>query len=292
MGMTQLRMSIGICAAETYCRLERGKRMPHPKEREAILERLKVGWGYFRGDLETTDYMAFEYLHQFKDASRRCEWKKAEELMGEIRKRLDMESVNNRQYVGMMENWIAYVTGRIGAEEFYRRDKELLELSVKRKDLEKTELYYFSYIEILLHTHLANVLAILGKDREGIRLLKRMLEKMEKSEVGFEYWWESIKLSIFNLANMLSDVGEYGESLKYMGDFIDLCFKLSDGKFLGIGIGERVLDLDKLGGTDKATCDRLLIQVFYLTDFYDQEEDHKLVQEYYETHYDANRKWY
>lgn len=110
--------------------------------------------------------------------------------------------------------------------------------------------------------------------------------------MGFEYWWESIKLSIFNLANMLSDMGEYEESLKYMENFIGMCFKLSDGKFLGNGIGEQALDLDKLGETDKATCGRLLIQAFYLTDFYDLDTNHKLVQEYYERHYDANRKWY
>ena len=292
MGMTQVQMSMGICAVETYCRLERGKQMPHLKEGEAILERLKIGWGYFRGDLETTDYQAFEYLHQFKDASRREEWQKARILIEEIRKRLDMESVNNRQYIGMMENWIAYATGRIDAEAFYQKDKALLELSVREKNLEKTELYYFSCIEIILHTHLANILVILGKDREGIALLKRMLEKMGKSQVGFEYWWESIKLSIFNLANMLSDMGEYEESLKYMENFIGMCFKLSDGKFLGNGIGEQALDLDKLGETDKATCGRLLIQAFYLTDFYDLDTNHKLVQEYYERHYDANRKWY
>ena len=292
MGMTQVQMSMGICAVETYCRLERGKQMPHLKEGEAILERLKIGWGYFRGDLETTDYQAFEYLHQFKDASRREEWQKAGELIEEIRKRVDMESVNNRQFVGLMENQVAFATGRIDAEVFYQRDKALLELSVKEKNLKRTKFYYFSYVEIILHTHLANVLVIMGKDWEGIELLKRMLEKMEGSQVGFEYWWESIKLSIFNLANMLSDMGEYGESLKYMENFIDLCFRLSDGKFLGYGIGERALDLDKLEKTDKATCGRLLIQVFYLTDFYDLQVNHKMIQGYYEKYYDADKQWY
>lgn len=292
MGMTQLQMSMDICAVETYCRLERGARMPHLKEGEAILERLNVGWGYFRGDLETTDYEAFEYLHQFKDVSRKEEWQKAGELLGEIRKRVDMESVNNRQFVGLMENQIAYATGMIDEEAFYQKDKVLLELSVKEKNLERTELYYFSYVEIILYTHLANILAISGKYWEGIKLLKRMLEKMEGSQVGFEYWWEGIKLSIFNLANMLSDMGEFRESLKYMENFIDLCFRLSDGKFLCYGIGERALDLDKMGETDKAACGRLLIQVFYLTDFYDLRANHKMIQKYYEKNYDADKQWY
>ncbi len=72
-GMTQLQISEGICAVETYSRMETGKRAPHVKEGEAILERLEIGWGYFRGDLETTDYKAFEYLHQFKEAARKRE---------------------------------------------------------------------------------------------------------------------------------------------------------------------------------------------------------------------------
>ncbi len=291
-GMTQQQTSMDICTVVAYSQLENGKSSPHLKRSEAIFERLKIGWGYFRGNLETTDYKAFEYLYRFKEAARRREWAKAGGLMGEIRERLDMDSINNYQYMGMMENWIAYEMGRMDAEEFYRKDKELLELSVKEEHLKKADFYCFSYIEIILYTHMANILGALGRDREGIELLERMLKKMEKGRVGFEYWWESIKLLIFNLANMLSDIGDYEASLKHMEYFIGMCLKLSDGKFLGNGICEKALDLDKLGKTDKAACGRLLIQAFYLTDFYDLDTNHKIIQEYYEKHYDVNKQWY
>ncbi len=212
--------------------------------------------------------------------------------MEQIKDKLDMESINNQQYIGMMENWIAYAKGRINAEVFYQKDKELLELSVKEEHLKRTELYYFSYIEIILYTHLANILWEQEKQKEGIVLLEKMLRKIEKSQVGLEYWWEGIKVSIFNLACMLSNIGDYKKSLRYMKDFTDRCFKLSDGKFVGYGLGEQAFDLEQLKEANKATRDRLLIQAFYLTDFYDLTENHKRLKEYYETHYDTNKQWY
>lgn len=288
-GLTQEQISEGICAVETYSRLETGKRAPHRKEREAIMERLDIGWGFFRGDLETTDYKAFENLHRYKEAVARKDWKKAGDFLEKIRVGLDMESVGNRQFVGAMENLVALKTGKINVEEFFRKDKELLGLSIKEENLEKTELYYFSYVEMILYAHMANALGMQGKKREGITLLSGMLKKLEKSQVGFEYWWEGLKVSIFNLANMLSDIKEYRASLDYMEDFVPMCFKLGDGKYMGYGIGERAFDLDKLELSSKATCYRLLVQAFYITGFYDLKTNHNRLKEYME-HYE--KLWY
>ena len=291
-GMTQEQASDGICAPETYSRLETGKRAPHPKEREALLERLEIGWGYFRGDIETTDYKVLELLNFFRGAAARNEWQKAEEYAQELKSRMDMESINNRQYIGMIENRIAYFTRRITAEEIYYKDKKLLELSVTEERLEKTEIYYFSHVEILLHTHIANVLCEMGKRQEGIKLLERVLKKTEKSAVGIEYWWNGMNVTIFNLANMLSDEGEYMEALRYMEGFIKTCMRMSDGKYVAYGIGEKAFDLEHLEKANKAVCKRLLKQAFYLTDFYEIQGNHKQVKMYLEEHYDVKKQWY
>lgn len=291
-GMTQEQVSDGICAPETYSRLETGKRAPHPKDREELLERLEIGWGYFRGDLETTDYTAIELLNQYRQAAAKNRWQEAEICARELKSKLDMESVNNRQYMGMMENRIAYFTDRITAEEIYRGDKELLELSVTEDRLEKTEMYYFSHIEIILHTHIANVLSKMGKTEEAIELLERVLKKTEKSVVGIEYWWNGMNVTIFNLANMLSDVGRYEESLTYMEYFRDKCMKMYDGRFVGCSIGEIAFDLGHLGNINQAVCKKLLEQAFYLTDFYEMSGHHNSIKKYYEEYCDGEKVWY
>jgi len=163
----------------------------------------------------------------------------------------------------------------------------------KEELLEKTELYYFTYIEIVLYSHLANILKIQGRQREGIELLKKMLGKIEKSKADLEYWWwDSMKVPIFNLANMLSDLGDYEESLKYMTDFTQKCFRLFDGKFAGYGIGEQALDMEQLHTANKTACDRMLVQVFYMTDFYNMTKDHNQLKKHYEKHYEADKEWY
>lgn len=291
-GMTQEQVSDGICAPETYSRLETGKRAPHPKEREALMKRLGIGWGYFRGDLETTDYKVFELLNEYRQAAAKGRWQKAESCAKELKVKLDMDSVNNWQYVGMIENRIAYFTGRISAEEIYHRDKELLELSVTEERLKKTEIYYFSYIEIILHTHIANVLNEMGKKREAIELLERVLKKTENSAVGVECWWNGMNVTIFNLASTLSDVGRYEESLKYMEYFRDKCMKMYDGKFVGCSIGEIAFDFGHLSNTNQEVCKKLLEQAFYLTDFYEMSRHHNSIKEYYEEHYDGEKVWY
>lgn len=129
-GMTQEQVSDGICAPETYSRLETGKRAPHPKEREALMKRLGIGWGYFRGDLETTDYKVFELLNEYRYIAAKSQWQEAELLVKELKLKLDVESINNRQYIGMIENRIAYFQGKITAEEIYRRDKEMFYLLI------------------------------------------------------------------------------------------------------------------------------------------------------------------
>lgn len=290
-GMTQEQVSDGICAPETYSRLETGKQMPHPKQREALLERLGIGWGYFRGDIETTDYTAIELLNQYRQMAAQNRWQEAEQCVGQLKSKLNMESVTNRQYVGMMENQIAYFTGKISAEEICRKDKELLELSVTKERLEKTEIYYFSHIEIILHTHIANVLREMEKTEEAIKLLERVLKKTEKSAVGVEYWWNGMNATIYNLSSMLSDMDDYTGSLQYMESFKDKCMKMYDGRFLACAIGEVVFDLGHLNDTKKA-AQRLLEQAFYLTDFYEMGRHHNSIEKYYKEYYDKEKVWY
>ena len=111
--------------------------------------------------------------------------------------------------------------------------------------------------------------------------------------MDFEYWWwDSMKVPIFNLANMLSDQGDYEASLQYMVDFTKKCFRLFDGKFAGYGIGEQALDMEQLHTADKAACNRLLVQVFYMTDFYNMTGDHNKLTEHYEKNYEAGKEWY
>lgn len=291
-GMTQEQVSDGICAPETYSRLETGKRKPHPKQREAIVERLEIGWGYFRGDLETTDYKVFELLNQYREEAAKNRWKEAEIYANELKSKMDMESINNRQYMGMIENHIAYATGRISAEEICRRDRELLELSVTEERLEKTEMYYFSHIEIILHIHIANVLCDMGKTKEAIGFLERVLKKTEKSAVGIEYWWNGMNAVVFNLANMRSDMGDYVTSLKDMKDFTGKCMRMYDGRFLACAIGEIAFDLEHLNKTNQKVSKRLLEQAFYLTDFYEMSGQHNNIQKYYKEHYDKEKEWY
>lgn len=291
-GMTQEQASEGICAPETYSRIETGKRVPRPKAREALLERLGISWGYFRGDLETTDYTALELLNKYRQAGARSRWQEAECYVRELKRKLDMESVNNRQYVGMMENHLAYATGRMTAQEIYDRDKELLELSITEERLNKTDIYYFSRVEILLHTHIANVLDDMGRKQEAIELLERLLRKTEKSAVEIEYWWHGMNATIFNLANMLSDIGRCEEALAYMERFTDKCMKMYDGKFLACAIGERGYDLEHLGSTNSEICKRMYEQVVYMMDFYEMERHCNIIKNYYEKYYDAEKKWY
>ena len=53
--LTQELLSEGICEPETYSRLETGKRKPKKNKYYALMDRLEIGWAYFRGELYTND---------------------------------------------------------------------------------------------------------------------------------------------------------------------------------------------------------------------------------------------
>ncbi len=134
-GLTQAKLSEGVCEPETYSRIETGKYPPKKKNLEALTEKLDIGWSYYRGELVTDKLSVYRLLKEERIIHVEEEWEKCLDILQELENALDMEEIENYQYIEETKNMIRYRLGQISAEEAYKRELELLLLENWENDL-------------------------------------------------------------------------------------------------------------------------------------------------------------
>lgn len=265
--MTQDQVSDGICTTETYSRLETGKRFPQSVEYMALLERLGISWGYFKGEIETTDYHYFELRQRQRQFIIARKWKEAAYILEKMKFGIDMQDIGNNQYINMMSNLIEFETGKITIEQFYERDMELLKLTVSKERIEKAKLYYFTNTEIELCNHIANILEKLGEPESAMKLLNWLMEQIQKSAINVEYWWwRGMGTTIFNISNILLDSGKCGQALEFIKSYLEKFMNIKTERKNVDNIIEDSISLKKSDAGTGKTCNNK--QVFELEDFF------------------------
>ena len=290
-GMTQDQLSDGVCAPETYSRIETGGRTPKPKNMRALAEKLEIGWCYYRGELDTCDRKALELRTKQRIADIEGRRYDSLDLLDDLEACLDMDSVVNYQYITLCRSVAKYRLGKITAEETCDILEKLLHLT-QRMDMDASRMTYYSQTELEIVGHWGEVLCGKEKYQEGISLCKAVIQQMQYSRVGVEQQWNGFSFLFRVLAGLYFAIGEYEISNQIEKYVKHENIKRREGASIAECLDSIADNLEHLGEQYSKEYRKLYRYTYYIADFFGIKKIIDFTKTYYETNFDSEFVWY
>jgi len=207
---TQEEISDGICAVESYSRMENSKRFPSRKNYKALSEKLDIEPIYFSEIISTGNYRAIRLRRKISQAMYHEEYEESLKLLKELEKELGPDREKNVQYFEERYALIEYELGRMSLEERYEKLKKILSYTLNIEDIGKNKHVYIRN-EINLINSIAAIHHQKKEFEKGSRLLQGFLMDMEHQKISAEQRFHETYLAALNLDKQLADMGRYEE---------------------------------------------------------------------------------
>lgn len=284
--MTQEDVSDGICAVETYSRIETGKRTASRKNYLKLAERLDMNWGYYRGQIVTDDYEDFSLMTEQRIAVYQSKLPEAEKLLEQLKQKLSLTEIENRQYVDFMHLVIEKQKENMTWEEALEEYKRILAYTISdvyhiNRYLTKTEL------ELIY-----NIVSIYRGKKEYKKaevLLKSVLDNCSRS--GFQVWQEIGGIKRL-YAGVYADLGEYDKCIAMTQKLIGETITNQDVSLLIKLVNLIGWSVELKHTEDKTIYISAYNRAIYLCDLYELETVSQIYQTYYKKNVDASMLWY
>lgn len=288
-GMTQQEVSEGICEPENYSRMENGKRTPSRNHFHALAERLEIPWGYYRGELVTDNYKAYQLRIKAHRLISKSEWEKAEEVFQKLEQMLDMTEAVNRQYIESMRTDMQSRKGEISAEKAILQFKKELELTLK-ENVDEADLYYYSITELAIQANIAKGMSRCGEEKQAVIRLEKLFAQLKRSDIPFEFQWNGISFLLTTLSLVYFQDGQYEKSLEAAQYECQISMKKMQADTIPFSLDAIADDLEHMGGEHGELCDKLYRDAVYISDFFEMNVIG--VKNYYEEAFCPDYKWY
>lgn len=260
--------------AESLSRLENGKATPNKRTFEKLMEKLSLEKGRYNGFVATDSFETMELRRKIDIELSRNAYEKAESIVKELKKQLDMTIFENKKLIEDLEILIQQKLHVISIEEAIKRQKELLISTYKFE--EKILRHIPMRNEVLLLTHFWVNLIQLGYKEEAMELYAQVLQCMKESKISTKYRYRSFSLVLTNYAHEKMD-----ESLSYDALRNELvCGKASVIPFCIINI--LVNEREKKNLQDCLAWEKA---VYYLSDMFYFEKIKSVYKSYIEQEY-------
>lgn len=282
--LTQEVISEGICEPETYSRVETGKRKPQKMKYFALMERLEIGWAYFRGDLYTNDVNMYDLKCRHRIATLEQRYADSLDILNEMEKGLDMTHPINIQYIKINQINLKYRMKELSTEETYRSLSELLELT-KKVNFEFKEVVYYSQTEMEIVTYIAQLLREMGRSQDGIQLIENMLEQANRSKVSATKQGKGAWFAMDVLSCLYFSIAEYEKATEIVTIVFQLCMRLRDAANIPAILDALADDLEHMGTQYSNEYQLLYRQSYYVAEFYHNVSVANLMKNYYEENF-------
>lgn len=212
--ITQEATSDGICAVETFSRIETGKHRPSVRHFGLLTKRLQIKWNYYSDDIETDNYHTFEVKTALKEALLEKNIVASNLLLTKLKKMIDMDQTANIQFIGLIESWMKFYMKEISAEHLLQECERLLNITCAQiSDEPCRSLVWFTQTEIYLQNCIAFALSLIGRQEDGIRLLEHLIGNFKKSKIGMRYWKLNL-ITYYNLSIIYFNYKNYKKSIE------------------------------------------------------------------------------
>lgn len=277
--MTQEELSEGICAVETYSRIESGKRAPSKKNYLELAEKLEIHWGYYRAQIVTNHYNDFEIMSEQRLDMLDGKLERSEEYLYYLKKRLDMEEVENKQYIELQE---VILSDEIKGDAFVERCREILRYTLE--DVNEVQ-RFLTKTEMELIYHIGGYYYNIREHEKTVSILESALGRYEKR--SHPSWYE-VGLMKRMLAGSYSGLQEFERSNELVYKLIREMLDWQTGQVLAESIYLLAWNYEN----QKKACDDLYVKAFYLSDLFENQMHRPIFKQYYEDNFNSAMKWY
>ncbi len=254
-GYSQEELSEGICTPETLSRIESARRAPNTGTFRALAEKLCLREDYYYSDIETDDLVLLDQEWQVTTLIMNRQWGQAEEVLQEMKGKLDLSYGCNRQYLEIEEFTIDCELGRIPVERQFETVRRILSITVEgvpeEKDVRKWREDFwdrpFSSEEIGVMMKMADVLEHEEKEAQVEYLLEKLLGYYQKSRVRPEFHFRRMIMLIARLTGWAGKSEKRKKELAYSEEGIRLCRVSGTWKMMPLFVNNKADALEHLG---------------------------------------------
>lgn len=279
-GLTQEKLSTGICEPETLSRLLNGKQMPNQNTYRMLAECLELDTERCRPYLSVEDYEVYEKQRKLGTYLHCQRFDLAEELFSEIEKKLPQNIEKNRQFCLLVRAIIESRMGRIGWEKRLKYLEEALTCTISNYPQISIANWPLCRQEVVILNNIANTFARLGDIDKALRILDDILKSYQNSEVDELYHVEVITMTMFNYTKWMGVVEKNVETLPIYESAIRMNIKAGRGKYLGGFLYGKAWNLKKISEKNIEECRKYCRQAYYIVELMKEEEDKKQILEY------------
>ena len=279
MGITQEKLSDGICSVENLSRIETGKVRPNRNTFEKLMERLgRSGEKYLpfvRGeDMET---------HILRDKVGaligNCKYEEMEPCLDKLEEKLDMTEPINKQYILRVRALTDYRLGKIKGQEARKCLEDALRCTLPDYQDGILPRQILTRIEVFTYCNIAVSYAEEGSLEKAIVMLKQMEEYFKREKIDSAERSISEVMTLANLAKCLGRGGNYIEARNKHRQVKKICINNKRTSDLARELYDIAYDNEKLG-EPLEMCKRELLQAYYVAILCKNTVQMKHIQQY------------
>ncbi len=282
--LTQEEISDGICAVESYSRIESGKRAPNRRNYQALANRLEIEPRYFLEILNTDNPKAIRLRRKVSEALFQDDYVKGRELLQELEKELGPEREKNIQY--LEERYAACDCGMraIPVDERLRELKRILSHTLDIEDIGKNNHIYIR-TEINLINQMAAAYQKKKEYEKGIQLLQGFLDDMKHSKITLEQRFRETYLAALNLDKLLTDIGRFEEGNELCMKWGRMAVYKGHAVFMDDYLAEISFNLDNMQKNTSEYTKKLCEVALDISDVYGTKKKRIEICDYYKARY-------
>lgn len=221
LGLSQEKVSEGICSVATLSRIENGERVPSKVNFDALMQRMGQSGEMYDVYLGKNDL----YIHEKKFAIRQAiiqfDFLKAEVLLDELKAYVNNENTPDKQFVEFIE--IVINNKNMSNEERLRRLISTLKMTQPRYGQIKIYECLLTFDEITILNNIANLYYELGEYYKAIDLLFELVKFMDEKYINMEEKMRLFPMITYNLSKWLGLQKRYDESITICDMGIESC---------------------------------------------------------------------
>lgn len=290
--MTQEQLSEGICSVETLSRIENGKHKVKQSTYAQLMEKMKRDPRRSYAVCTGKDMELLEERIWMEDALSKHDYEKADRYLRRLKRKI-VEDKIGRQYVERIEGGIDYHLKRIDAQEYVRRMKEVIRITVPDYEMylqieTKEQAYPFTELEVMVLVSLANGYGDIDRPHESIRIFDALLLCLEEGYMDLDSVAKLQMLIEWNYVKALEEVGRYQEAMEKAKLLLKSVIKNNNGRLIPNSLVAIVWDMQKICQEKGSNMENILPdikkklrQAYYIAAARKDYANMKVIKDYY-----------
>lgn len=263
MGITQEKLSDGICSVENLSRIETGKVRPNRNTFEKLMERLGKSGEKYLPFVHGEDMETHILRDKIGALIGNCKYEEMEPYLDELEGKLDMTDPINRQYILRVRALADYRIGKITGEQKKEQLEHALRCTIPEYQDGILPSKIFTRIEIFIYCNISVFYAEEGNLEKAIVMLRQMERYFQREKIDSTERAISEVLALSNLAQCLGRQGRYIEARNVHEKVKKICLDNKRTSDLTRELYNIAYD-DEILSESEEQCKRELLQAYYV----------------------------